>query len=557
MKLIHEHIFGWRYYAVIVVLLLVGAALEVRLFYLQVKQGNYYAVLARESGITPNAPLRGGIYFKNRFGRVYPAAISKPSYSVFVVPNEIKDIASISEALSPFVEETKESMRLKIEENRQSSYLRFNTRLDKDQAEALRLKKLQGIGIVEQQIRTYPYGMTAANTLGFLSYAHTIGRGQYGIEEYYESVLGYGGEKKRDVPEVGDSLYLTIDYTIQQEAEKIFSQLIKQFEASSGTIMVMDPLTGAMQAIVSYPNFNPNTYNKVESLDVFKNIAIQEPYEPGSVMKIFTMAAGLEEKVITPRTTYEDTGGVKIKDTIIRNYDRKAYGVQTMTQVLEKSLNTGSVFVQQQLNKKDFLNYIKAFGFDEKTKIDVAGEVKGNITNLKKSNDVDFAAASFGQGISVTPLQILSAVSAVANKGILMQPYVVEKRVRADGSQEITEPQKRGTPISALSASQLTSMLVSVAQNGLDKKANIAGYQIAVKTGTAQIANTDGSGYSDETIHTIVGFAPALHPKFAILIRLDKPRVLRFAADTLTPSFNSMVRFLLNYYDIPPESVPQ
>ena len=393
--------------------------------------------------------------------------------------------------------------------------------------------------------------------------------GQYGIEGYYENDLkGKQGFLKgaKDASgniiesitsqikpaENGAKLILTIDKNIQFKAEKELKEAVEKWDAKGGTIIVMEPKTGKILSMVSFPNFDPNNYNKVEDINVFLNPAISCIYEPGSVFKPFTIAGALEEKLITPKTTYKDTGKVKIKGYIISNVEGKSYGNPTITEVLEKSINTGAVFVQRKLGKELFKKYVEKFGFSQKTGIDLQGEIAGNISNLDSKRDIDYATASFGQGIAVTPIELITAFSAIANGGKLLKPFVVEKEIFYDNREKINHPTLINQVISTSTAETLTKMLVSVVDNGYGKKAKVDGYFIAGKTGTAQVPEK-GTYSKDRTIHTFIGFAPAFDPRFTILVKLDEPKGIRFAADSCAPIFRKLAEFIFNYLKIPPQ----
>lgn len=224
-----------------------------------------------------------------------------------------------------------------------------------------------------------------------------------------------------------------------------------------------------------------------------------------------------------------------------------------MTQVLEKSLNTGAVFVQRATDIETFQDYIQRFNFDLPTGVDLAGETAGDISNLFSEREINLATISFGQGITVSSLGMVAAIGALANEGKLMRPFVVEKIVYPDGKEVVTEPQVSGKVVSSETAKEVTKMLVSVVENGFGKPARISGYDIAGKTGTAQMADSENGGYSEETIHSFVGFAPAFEPRFVILIKMDKPQGIRFASDSVSPVFRRLAEYLLQYLEIPPQ----
>ena len=263
------------------------------------------------------------------------------------------------------------------------------------------------------------------------------------------------------------------------------------------------------------------------------------------------MAAALDAGKAKPDTTYEDTGEVKIGAYTIRNSDKKAYGVKTMTNVLEKSLNTGAVFVAKLLGHSIFRSYVKNFSFGALTAIEQPNENTGDINNLEKNSDIYLATVSFGQGISVTPIQLATAISAIANEGKLYKPYLLAKIISPEGKEEITQPRFIRQVIAPETAKTIGAMMVSVLENGYGKLARVPGYYVAGKTGTAQVPNKAG-GYSEETIHSFVGFAPVENPAFVGVVKIINPKIGNFAEATAAPIFGKFAKFVLNYYQIPP-----
>jgi cell division protein FtsI/penicillin-binding protein 2 len=303
----------------------------------------------------------------------------------------------------------------------------------------------------------------------------------------------------------------------------------------------------------SAPDFEPTLFNKVEDIKILGNPVVLNAYEPGSVFKAVTMAAGLDAEKIMPKTTYVDTGVEHIDDFDIKNADKKAHGLQTMIQVLDESLNTGTIFVQRQLGKDLFRKYIESFGFGKKTEVGLTPEAKGNIAPLTRKGNVFAATASFGQGITVTPIQLTAAYAAIGNGGRLLHPYIVDEIIHPDGSHEKTKPY--GTQIISRRASRLASgMLVSVVEDGHGKRAKVPGYFVAGKTGTAQVARKDGPGYEkDITIGSFAGYAPANDPKFVMLVKIDHPRDVQWAESSAAPVFGEVAKYLLTYLQVPPE----
>ena len=264
------------------------------------------------------------------------------------------------------------------------------------------------------------------------------------------------------------------------------------------------------------------------------------------------MAAGIDAGKVEPETTYIDEGEVKVGPYKIRNSDLKAHGEQTMTQVLEKSLNTGMIFVEQELGKNTFINYVNRFGFGEITDITLDTEMSGDLSSLDKRGDIYAITASYGQGITATSLQLVTAFSSFANRGYLPKPYIISEIISEDGKIEKIKPQNVREVINPKTASLITGMLISVVENGYGEKAKVDGYYIGGKTGTAQVASKSG-GYGENTVHSFIGFGPVSNPRFVMLVKLDSPKGVRFASDSVTPLFGQLAKYLLNYYQISPD----
>jgi len=448
--------------------------------------------------------------------------------------------------------------------------IKDNKILDKEKKELV----IDGIGFAMKPYRFYPEGSVGANLLGFVSYVNNEQRGSYGLEGFFDQEL-YGktgsikaerdaagkvviiDNKEYSSPQDGSDIILTIDRSIQFAVCEKLNKAVLKHGADGGSVIVMEPKTGAILAMCSYPDFDPNNFQAIKDIKVFNNNAIFSQYEPGSIFKVITMAMGLDQKKVTPQTTYNDTGNLKIANYNIENSDHKANGVQTMTQVLEKSLNTGVVFVMRSIGSDVFGKYVKDFGFGEKTGIELEGEGKGDIKNIineKKNKELVSATASFGQGIAVTPLQITSAFAAIANNGILMKPYVVKEIVRNDGTKIVSQPKEIKQVVSEKSATILGGMMVNVVENGHGKKAGVKGYYVAGKTGTAQVPRKDGRGYQvGAHIGSFAGFAPADDPQFVMLVRIDNPRDVEWAESSAAPLFGEIAEFILNYWQVPKE----
>jgi len=434
----------------------------------------------------------------------------------------------------------------------------------------------KGLGYTMTPYRYYPEGTLDSNMIGFVNYANV---GSYGLEAYFNDELsGTSGSLKGErgngasrsvviandseqvAPVDGSDLVLTIDRAVEFYVCQKLEESRNLYKFESGSVVVVKPDTGEIIAMCSWPNFDPNNYKDVTDESVFMNPIVSAQYEPGSVFKTITMAAAIDQKKVTPDTTYNDTGKILIPgwSKPINNSDSDTYGAHgktTMTTVLEKSLNLGAIFAMQQIGPKVFTDYIKNFGFGEKTGIELGSEAGGNINNLLVNNvkPITAATASFGQGLTATPLQMLMSYAAIANHGILMKPYLVKQIIRKDGTVIETKPHEIRQVISEDTANTISAMLVNVAENGTAKKARVSGYYIGGKTGTAQISGAGGKYLADQYIHTFVGIAPIDKPKFVMLVKMDKPKGFKYAESTATPLFGEIADFLLKYYQVPKE----
>lgn len=517
-------------------------------------------------------PERGRILIRdNTDGKLYPLAANRDAWNVYAEPKNLVDPVAAAHELSAILEIPDVDLIEKIANKPDDPYELIARDISLEQKDRIMEKNLKGVKFARNIGRLYPeknmggqvVGLVTPNDQGVLV-------GRYGIESSYEEILaGVPGalEAEKDaagrrliftqskLKEAidGSDIVLTLDRSIQFQACEHVRNGVLNFGADKGTIIVMDVKTGAILGMCSYPDFDPGNLKEIEDVAVFNNPAVFESYEPGSVFKALTMAAGIEENKVGPNTTYEDKGSLQIDDHTIKNSDGKVHGVKTMIEVLELSLNTGSIFVQQQLGKKLFQQYVKAFGFGEKTGIELSPEAKGNISSLDKPGDVFAATASYGQGIAVSPLQMLVAFGALANEGKLMRPYIVSEIIHNDGNREVTQPLVRNQIIGQKTAQLIGRMLTSVVEGPHGKGARVEGYWVAGKTGTAQVARNDGLGYEDgNVIASFIGYAPADDPKFAMLVKFNHPRNAEWGSTTAAPVFGDMAKYLLNYFGIKP-----
>lgn len=553
-----------------------AAVLIIRLGYLQIAQYGMYSLYASDQHELAKKllPTRGQIFVRDRSdGTLHPLATNRLVYQVYGVPKDMKDPVAVAHALSQALSVDDTDLVTRFTKRKDDPYELVAQNVSADTADAVRQLQLDGVGMLQTTARLYPEPGIGGQLIGFVSSDPVEGmKGKYGVEGSFEKELaGTPGsllaEKDASGRELtfgsseftqavnGSDVILTIDRTIQFKACELIQLAVTQHSADRGSLIVMDPNTGAILASCSSPDFDPANYGKVKDLSDLNNPMTLNAYEPGSIFKAITLSAGLDTGKITPKSTFVDSGVAQVDDISIKNADLKAHGVQTMTEVLAQSLNTGTVYIQQLIGKDAFVSYVKSFGFGKKTEIELSPESKGNISALDKKGKVASATASFGQGISVTPIQILTAYAAMANGGKLLRPYLVDEIVHADGTHVKTKPEVVGQPISARTSRLVTGMLVSVVEVGEGKRAGVPGYWVAGKTGTAQVARTDGGrGYQkDVTIGSFAGYAPANDPKFVMLVKIDHPRDVQWAESSAAPLFGQMAKFLLTYLQVPPE----
>lgn len=550
----------WRSWLIFSLILLAGGIVAGQLFSLQVLRHEEHKAFAQGQHklYTPLKGERGEIFFET--GEILGTNIKK--VSVFVSPHKMEDWERTIERLAEILSQDKEEIVKKIE--RGAAYIEIKKALSGEEVSRLQEADLQGVYVNTLMSRRYPQEKLAAHIVGFLGGEK---EGQYGIEGYYSDILegresfyedGVSFSMQQDYSG-GSDINLTLDYNIQFMAEKLLKEAEENLEIEGGTIIIMDPQSGEIMALANIPSYNPNEYPEYEEYGLFQNAAIQKLFEPGSIFKPITMASAIDAGKITPRTTYIDKGMIEIGGRTVYNYDRRTHGEKTMTEVLEKSINTGAVFAERALGHKAFLNYVERFGFFEPTGIDLQGEDFSENREFRKGYEINFATASFGQGIEITPIQMISAFSALANGGRKVKPRLVDSFVKEG---EYIEPEKKKPDqiISSKTASQVTAMLVSVVENGFAKKAKVPGYYIAGKTGTAQVPwsslGVNRKGYSDKTWQSFMGFVPAFNPKFVALIKLDNPQS-KTAEYSAVPIFQELAEYTINYLEIPPDYQPE
>jgi cell division protein FtsI/penicillin-binding protein 2 len=556
-----------RLMLVVAFLLVSTLGLVGRLGHLQLLNHQEYQQQAQSEHLSSLdlTPRRGAILDRNG----YPLAASVDAYDVLVDSQVWEN--------SPKSQQWAEQLADVIDRPTQDILAHSPTRevvvgrgLDYQSSVQVRNLELPGVRLVRSSRRVYPEGNLAAPVVGFIGRDkvgltgleadyNDVLAGASGSEQYAQDALGQripssGGKVVE--PKPAADLILTIDRLIQHLAEKELDATIEKHKATGGTIIVMDPRTGAILAMASRPSFDLTALdlNDDTQSDLYRNRAITDLYEPGSVFKTITMAAALDTGLVTSGSVYEDTGVAVVSGWAIANWDYDAHGVQTATQILVKSLNTGAVWLTQQVGPDLFYEYVGRFGFGQLTDIGLSGEAPGQVRTHSDPewSEVDMATNSFGQGINVTPLQLITAISTIANDGKLMKPYVVQEIHRGD-ERQITEPEAVRQVVSPQTAETLTQMMDLVVDGITQMYAiSVPGYQVAGKTGTASIS-TPGGYKEDSYIASFAGFVPSDDPVLAMLVRIDEPEGVPWGSAVCAPVFARMAQAILPYLKIPPE----
>jgi len=544
-----------------------------KLYFVQVVHGESFSERADRQYVRPQGTLfeRGAIFFTDKDGNKISAAAVASGFLLAINPRVLENHTETYARLSEIIPLDHDDFLLKAGKSG-DPYEVVARRLTRAQADAVSDLHIDGLTIEKENWRVYPGGTSAAHTLGFIGFQGDELAGRYGLERYYNDVLertdndvyvnffaellsGVGDVLfDRGVARQGD-LVLTIEPTAQGELEGLLAQAVSDWDARGAGGVVLDPMTGKVVALAAFPNFDPNNFSDAASASVFTNPIVEDVYEMGSIIKPLTMAAGLDAGVVTAQTTYNDQGTRVLNGSRISNYDREARGVVPMQEVLNQSLNTGVAFVAvDKLGTKKFGDYMRAFGVGEETGIDLPGEVRGLIGNLESPREIEYATASFGQGVAFTPIATARALSALGNGGKLITPYVVQEVEHDLGySRKIFyEPDRQ--VIKPETSEEITRMLVKVVDEALlGGTAKLPRYSVAAKTGTAQIASPNGGYYDDRYFHSFFGYFPAYEPRFLVFLYLQEPRGVRYASQTLASPFMEYTKFLISYYDIPPD----
>ncbi|MEW5957237.1 MAG: penicillin-binding protein 2 [Chloroflexota bacterium] len=553
----------FRIYTVMAVMSAAALVLIGQLVRWQVIEHHQFTVLAAEEHqdelVIP--PRRGEI--RDRYGHLL--AVDIIEYDLSASPQIISDPEATADRLARLLDLPRPELLQRLTGDTTWTPIAHN--LPQSAAETLADWDIVGLQLEPQARRVYPEGDLAAHLLGFVN---SNGNGFYGVEGYYDSILrGKAGIQTGErspfgemiplgashfVPPVsGGTFFLTIDRNVQYLIEDELEKAVRNYGAQRGSVVVMEPKTGAVLGMASYPSYDPNNYS-ASNERLFFDPDVSEQYEPGSVFKIITMAAGLDAGVVGPFTVVYDGGSIEVGGRVIYNWDRQSHGNVDMTDVLAKSLNVGIAQVATALGKDRFYTYVKRFGFGRLTEIDLGSEGPGTLKTPKEASwhESDLGTNSFGQGIAVTPIQIATAVGAIANKGLLMKPHVVQRILEGEREIEV-KPSVVRRAVSEETAATLTDMLVE-AQEQANAEALLAGYRVAGKTGTAEIP-IPGGYHPTLTLASFVGFLPADDPQVLVLVIIDRPTSSRWGNQTASPTFKRIAEQLVVLLDLPPDNI--
>ena len=558
------------------VVLFLALILLFRLYYLQVNQNDFYTEKAERQYVHTKQDLysRGSIFFTTKDGEKVSAASIRSGFLLAFNPTLITDPNAVCEKLQPFLKVEKERC-LEKASLKERTYVEIDLTVPDEIAEQIENLDLAGVQLYRNQWRYYPGDDLTAKVIGFVGYTDKTEddlHGKYGLERYYDDVL----VRDREVRSVnffaeifsnlGDMVYsredsspkgdiiTTIEPTVARMLDSVLLETNARYNSNMTGAIIMDPKTGAIYAMNAVPGFNLNDRGTT-TVEFFQNPLVENVYEFGSTIKALTMAAGLDSGAINRNSTYYDSGSITLNTFTIKNYDGKGRGTVEMQEVLNQSLNTGVSYIVQKMGKEKFREYFYNFKLGSETGIDQPNEAFGLIENLKSPRDVEYATASFGQGIALTPIATIRALATLGNGGYLVTPHLASAIEYEDGTvKEILHP-TGAQVISKESSEEISRMLTTVVDDALGKgKFKMQNYTIGAKTGTAQIADPNGGGYyEDKYLHSFFGYFPAFDPKFIVFMYTVEPKGVKYASETLTEPFMDIAKFLINYYTIPPD----
>ena len=545
-----------------------------RLYYIQVMQSDYYGEKATRQYVHTVRELysRGSVFFTARDKEKVSAATIASGYVLAIDPTRIEDIEKTYTQLNDVYKVDHELFVTKAKRT-DKTYQELAQRVSNDEGESISKLDLKGVQLYRTQWRYYPGDDLASRIVGFVGYTANDGTelaGRYGLERYYDEVLtredgrisvNFFAEIFSNIGSVifdttksrtGD-VVTSIEPTVARMLDRELQKVQDTYDSKLTGGIIINPNTGEIYALNAIPTFNLND-KKDASIEAFRNPLVEDVYEMGSIIKALTMAAGLDSDAVSPSTTYYDAGHIDLDTYTIKNYDGRGRGTVDMQQVLNQSLNTGVSFIVKTMGKNKFRDYFYKLKIASETGIDLPNETYGLIENLKSPRDVEYATASFGQGIAITPIATVRALSTLANGGKLITPHLATKIEYQDGTfKDIVYPEGDRV-FSEETSEEISRMLTNVVDEALGGgKIKLEHYSIAAKTGTAQIAKPTGGYYDDRYLHSFFGYFPAYDPQYLVFLYTVEPKGVKYASETLTTPFMELAKFLLNYYNVPPD----
>lgn len=542
-----------------------------RLYSLQIiNNENFRASAERQYVNTNSIPYdRGEIFFETRTGELSPAAMTRSGFTLAINPSLISKPAEIYASLNQIISLDEADFYAKAAK-KDDPYEEIAKKINNETAGKIKNLGVPGVFLATEKWRFYPGQDSAGRIIGFVSFKGDELIGSYGLEKYYDETLAKKPEAAynnffaqifsniKDTM-AGDSLegdlVTSIEPAVQSYLESKLKEVRGSWQSDLAGGIIVNPQTGEVYAMAVDPTFNLNEFSKVEDPMIFGNPLVENVFEMGSIIKALTMASGLDIGAVTATSTYYDQGFLFLNNKRIENYDGRGRGTVSMQEVLNQSLNTGAAHVALKMGNAKFSEYMKSFGIGTETGIDLPSETKGLIGNLESKRSIEIATASYGQGIAMTPVETARALSVLANGGTLVTPHLVKKIEYPSGLfKKVTyEPGKQ--VIRPETAEEITRMLVEVVDTSLaGGKAKLPGYSVAAKTGTAQMADEGRAGYVEgKYLHSFFGYFPAYDAKFLVFLFHTYPKGVRYASETLTEPFMDITKFLINYYEIPPD----
>ena len=564
--------FRLRIRLVLALLVLVAFIIFIRLYFIQIVHGQNYAQKADRQFASGGSGLfdRGSIYFTRKDGTLISAATLATGFLVAINPQTLVNPEAVYAALPTSVFTLSHDAFIAATAKKNQVYIEVARHLSLEEGQVLAERAFSGVQVLRERWRQYPGDSLAAQTIGIVSYGSgDILTGQTGLEAEYDGILSRSSDSlyrnffaelfsnvgsllvnAKDARE-GD-IVTTIEPEIQTRLANDLKKVQERYSSQESGGIIMDPATGAILALANYPTYDGNVLQNVDP-SVLGNPFVEHVYEFGSIMKPLTMASALDAGVITPLTTYNDTGCITVNTRQICNWDMKARGVIPMQQIIVQSLNVGASWLATELGQDKFRTYFTTL-FGQKTNIDLPSETGALLGNLSKSQQIGYDTAAFGQGIAVTPMQMIRALGALANGGAMVQPHIVRAVRLNSGIERKLDWSQKVQVFSGTAARETTTMMDAANDQALEGgRAKIPTMSVAAKTGTSQLTTPEGGYYTDRFFHSFVGFFPSYSPRFIILLYTNDPKGVQYASETLNATFLGLVHFLIDYYAVPPD----